>query len=82
MDTIHVELRDQTDPTIVVGSANAIMDVSGYATFNFSGSLIGGDYNVAIFHRNAVQTWTATPMHFTGLNDSLISLQILQSVRK
>jgi hypothetical protein len=27
----------------------------------------GGDYYVAVFHRNAVQTWSAAPVHFTSV---------------
>jgi hypothetical protein len=66
VDTLHIELRDQFSPTTVVATGVAVIDVNGDASFTLPGSVSGGDYYVAVFHRNAVQTWSANPIHFTA----------------
>ncbi len=57
-DTIYVELRDQLSPTTVIASGTAVMNTSGQASFTFPGSVVGQNGYIAIFHRNAVQTWS------------------------
>ncbi len=68
VDTVRIELRDQFSPSTVVASTSAILDVNGDASFTLPGTIAGGSYYVAIFHRNAVQTWSATPISFTVLS--------------
>jgi hypothetical protein len=65
-DTLRIELRDQTVTTTVVAAASAVVDTAGHATFTLPGSVNGGSYYVAVFHRNAVQTWSANPVLFSG----------------
>ena len=57
-DTIYVELRDQISPTTVLASGTAVLSTSGQASFTFPGSVIGQNGYIAVFHRNAVQTWS------------------------
>ena len=57
-DTIYVELRDQTSPTTVLASGSAILGTNGQASFTFPGSVNGANGYIAVFHRNAVQTWS------------------------
>jgi|GEM_PF-7073367 len=57
-DTIRVELRDQLTPTTVVASGTAVIKTNGQAMFTFPGSVIGQNGYIAVFHRNAVQTWS------------------------
>jgi hypothetical protein len=66
MDTVTVQLRDQFDPTIVVATSVAVMATDGTASFTLSGEVIGGNYYIAVFHRNTVQTWSAMPVTFAG----------------
>jgi hypothetical protein len=66
MDTVTVQLRDQFDPTIVVATSVAVMNVNGEASFTIPGSVIGGNYYIAVFHRNTVQTWSALPVTFAA----------------
>jgi hypothetical protein len=68
VDTIRVELRDQFSPATVVASTEAILDINGNASFSLPGSIAGGSYYVAIFHRNSIQTWSAAPISFTVLS--------------
>ncbi|MBL0096773.1 MAG: SprB repeat-containing protein [Bacteroidetes bacterium] len=57
-DTIYVELRDQLTPANVLASGTAVLNTSGQASFTFPGSVIGENGYIAVFHRNAVQTWS------------------------
>jgi hypothetical protein len=67
-DTIYVELRDQLSPTTVIASGTAVLNTSGQASFTFPGSVIGQNGYIAIFHRNAVQTWSDV-MTFAGVTN-------------
>jgi hypothetical protein len=66
MDTVTVQLRDQFDPTVVVATSVAVMNVNGEASFTIPGTVIGGNYYIAVFHRNTVQTWSALPVTFAA----------------
>lgn len=57
-DTIHVELRDQTSPTTVLASGDAVLNTNGQASFTFPGAVNGATGYIAVFHRNAVETWS------------------------
>ncbi|MBK9401346.1 MAG: hypothetical protein IPN36_10955 [Bacteroidetes bacterium] len=57
-DTIYVELRDQLTPANVLASGTAVLNTAGQANLTFPGSVIGQNGYIAIFHRNAVQTWS------------------------
>ena len=59
-DTLHVELRDVTDPTIVMASANAVLMTNGLASCNMSAP--AGTYWIAVKHCNTIQTWSANPV--------------------
>ena len=66
MDTVTVQLRDQFDPSVVVATTVAVMATDGTASFSVPGSVIGGNYYIAVFHRNTVQTWSALPVTFAA----------------
>ncbi|MBL7923401.1 MAG: SprB repeat-containing protein, partial [Bacteroidia bacterium] len=65
-DTIRVELRDALSPVTVIGSGTAVISTGGQASFSFPSSVIGNSYYIAVFHRNAVQTWSALPVTFSA----------------
>ncbi|MBK7964629.1 MAG: lamin tail domain-containing protein [Bacteroidetes bacterium] len=67
-DTIFVELRDQLSPTTVIASGSAVMNTNGQATFTFPGAVIGQNGYIAVFHRNAVQTWSDV-ITFAGITN-------------
>ena len=58
VDDVTVELRSATAPHALVATATAELQTNG----NVSASLpaFAGSYYVAVKHRNAVQTWSAT----------------------
>ncbi len=41
-----------------MASGTAVLNTSGQASFTFPGSVIGENGYIAVFHRNAVQTWS------------------------
>ncbi len=57
-DTILVEIRDQVSPTTVLASGTAVLGTNGQASFTFPASINGATGYIAVFHRNAVQTWS------------------------
>jgi Ig-like domain CHU_C associated/GEVED domain/SprB repeat len=57
-DTILVEIRDQVSPTTVLASGTAVLGTNGQASFTFPAAINGATGYIAIFHRNAVQTWS------------------------
>jgi hypothetical protein len=67
-DSIRVELRDALSPSTVVGTATVVLDIDGNAIFTFPASTIGQNVYIALFHRNAVQTWSALPITVASSN--------------
>jgi hypothetical protein len=49
-----------------VSESKAVIHVDGTATFTYPGSVIGGNYYIALFHRNTVETWSKLPVSFSG----------------
>ncbi|MBK7965225.1 MAG: S8 family serine peptidase [Bacteroidetes bacterium] len=69
VDTIKVHLHDPLNPNTVVASSSAILNTSGLATVNFPGSIVGNNYYLEVSHRNAVSTWSALPLTFSGITN-------------
>jgi len=70
VDWVRVELRDATDPTIVVDELAAVLLTNGKvvmpngdAPLRFAGAP-RGDYHVVVRHRNHLGAMTATAQHF------------------
>lgn len=65
-DTITVRLHNTTSPFEAVDSAEAVYSTSGLMHLEFF-SALPGQYYVSTKHRNALETWSATPITLTGL---------------
>ena len=78
-DTVSVTLRNSTSPFAVVDSAKSLLDASGNGTFNFNNASNGVGYYIDVKHRNAVETWSRTPQHFTS---SLMNYDFTTSANK
>jgi chitodextrinase len=63
VDNITVELRDGTTFALVA-TTTTMLQTNGLATATF-GSSISGSYYLVIKHRNALETWSATPIAVT-----------------
>jgi SprB repeat len=86
VDSIVVELRDALSPTTIAHSATAVVNTNDSAMITFPGSIIGNSYYIAVFSRNAVQTWSDLPVTFgsttnydftTAASQAYLSNQIL-----
>ncbi len=60
-DSITVELRNASSPFAVADVAKAVAGTSGSAVLKFA-SAPNGNYYIAVRHRNALETWSATAL--------------------
>jgi len=65
-DTIKVQLRSQSSPNASVLSANVLLSTNGTASISIPPSLIGGNYYIAVYHRNSLETWSSSAIAITG----------------
>ena len=65
-DTIKVQLRSQSSPYASVLSANVLLSTNGTASISIPPSLIGGNYYIAVYHRNSLETWSSSAIVITG----------------
>jgi hypothetical protein len=68
-DTIKVQLRSQSSPNASVLSANVLLSTNGTASISIPPSLIGGNYYIAVYHRNSLETWSSLPIAITANTD-------------
>jgi sugar lactone lactonase YvrE len=61
-DDVMIELHHSTSPYALVGSSNAILNTDGTIVANFTG-ILPGAYYVAVKHRNAIETWSSSPVN-------------------
>ena len=59
-DSITVRLRNTAPPYAIVATLKTILNTNGTATCLFSNT---GSYYIAITHRNALETWSATAVN-------------------
>ena len=65
-DTIKVQLRSQSSPNASVLSANVLLSTNGTASISIPPSLIGGNYYIAVYHRNSLETWSSSAIAISG----------------
>jgi hypothetical protein len=64
-DTIKVQLRSQTSPNASDLSTNVLLSTNGTASISIPPSLIGGNYYIAVYHRNSLETWSSSAIAIT-----------------
>ncbi len=65
-DQITVELRNPTAPyALAAGPYTLDLKTDGTASLSIPGSM-NGNYFVIVKHRNSIETWTNSPVSFTG----------------
>ena len=72
-DTASVVLRNSTSPFAIVDEAKGKVKTSGFIELNFLNAP-GGNYYIAIKHRNSIETWKATSISVTSGNPSFYNL--------
>ncbi len=65
-DTITIELRDTSLARNVVFTSKQILRTDGNCYYTFTPPISKVYYYVVIKHRNALETWSATPILFSG----------------
>ncbi len=65
-DTIIVELHNTVSPYSTVYSVQGVINTTGNGSFIFPGGALGNSYYLAIRHRNALETWSASPVLISG----------------
>ncbi len=65
-DSVTVELRDQFSPGTLAYSSTKVLGTNGMVSLTVPGALIGNSYYIAVFHRNALQTWSFQPVTISG----------------
>jgi photosystem II stability/assembly factor-like uncharacterized protein len=67
-DAINVYLRNAAPPYDIVDFAGVYVDSTGYVSFDFLNAANGTDYYIQIEHRNSLETWSSTPVQFSGFS--------------
>ncbi len=68
-DTVEMQLAQPITPYSILYSNKKAIATNGAATFNFITSPIYGSYYLVIKHRNAIETWSATPVTINSFSN-------------
>ncbi len=63
-DTLFVDLHSESAPYQILVTDTGTINASGYVSFTFPGSYAGSNYFLGIRHRNSIETWSASAVHF------------------
>lgn len=64
-DTIRVYLRNSSAPYAIIDSAIAYDSANGTSQLTFN-NISGGSYYIQVKHRNAIETWSSSPVLITS----------------
>ncbi|MBL7765300.1 MAG: hypothetical protein JNJ58_04360 [Chitinophagaceae bacterium] len=65
-DTATIELRSPVPPYDVQYSYTGLLQTDGSIACQFPGAILGMDYYIVVRHRNAVTTWSASPVNMNS----------------
>jgi len=65
-DTVTVELRNTSAPYSLVDQAKIFLNSSGQGSAKFYNAMNGVPYYIVLKHRNAIETWSASPQVFSA----------------
>jgi len=65
-DSVTVELRNTSAPYNLIDQTKILLDSNGQGSGRFYNAVNGTPYYVILKHRNAVETWSATPQTFSA----------------
>ena len=66
-DVIKVELHNSILPYDLIITTTATLRTDGYALVNLPAIVNGNNYYIALKHRNGIETWSKTPVAFSGV---------------
>jgi hypothetical protein len=78
-DTITVSLHNNTAPYAKAYEYKGVLGTNGTMDCTFPAAANGGNYYIVVTHRNALETWSASPMIFTGTNSYNFSTAATQA---
>jgi hypothetical protein len=61
---LSIELRNSVFPFEVKFLLTGVINIDGDGYFSFPPVIAGNDYFISVKHRNALNTWSALPLHF------------------
>jgi hypothetical protein len=61
-DTVNVELHAAAGAHDLVASSRSTLSTSGTGEFKYAPEFVGGNYYIALHHRNGIETWSASPV--------------------
>ena len=67
-DTITIELRDTTGAKNLIHTSKQILNTDGTCVYSFIPLTTRSFYYIVIKHRNSLETWSATPVFFSGIS--------------
>ncbi|MFN8154026.1 MAG: PKD domain-containing protein [Bacteroidia bacterium] len=70
-DTISVALASAASPFNIVYTDEGIVGTNGNAQFNFPIAALNQSFYIVVRHRNAVETWSKTPVLFNSTSKSI-----------
>ncbi len=72
-EVVTVYLKNSASPYAIVDSSTSTLDsITLKGTFGFLPSVnSGGSYYIEVKHKNSIETWSSTPISFTGDSASL-----------
>lgn len=71
-DTLLLELHEINPPYALVDFSKGVLDTSGWVNFSFSASLWQQSVYLVVKHRNAVETWSKSPLHLPSGSHNFI----------
>ena len=72
-------MRDSLNPTVTVARSFAILHTDGTASLTFPGTVNGNRYYIAVFHDNALETWSAETVLFGSTNSYDFTTDVLSA---
>lgn len=66
VDTVTVDLHDANSPYAVLYSYTGLLQTNGHIPCTFPAGALGSSYYIGVRHKNAVETWSATPQLITA----------------
>jgi hypothetical protein len=65
-DAVSVSLYDATFPFNMAYNSSVLVDISGNVSIALPAEIKNHSYYIVINHRNAIETWSSTPVTFTN----------------
>jgi endonuclease/exonuclease/phosphatase family metal-dependent hydrolase len=69
-DTVTVQLAEAASPNNIAYTLKSVLDTNGNGSFVFPPAVINNSFYIVVKHRNALETWSSSPILFNGTSIS------------